>query len=459
MRLNVWAMIGVAVAAVLAPCEAVAAEETAVIAFIDVNVVPMDRERVLTRQTVLVRGDRIDTIGAVDRIAIPENATLVQGHGRSWLLPGLADMHTHVSTGEDAALYAAAGVTTVLQMGGEGRIEPVPVLREALKGGLAPQVFFSFMVDGAQPQAGGWPVHSVAEARFAVQVAKDRHYDFIKVYNGLTPEEFDAIVDEGLRQGLPVIGHGVRSIGVPNALLRGQVMVAHAEEFYYTAFGNKPDESLIASVVADTKRSGAYVTANLSFLDAIDRQWGKPATRAQMLTDPLVKYMSAVTRILQWESPRRNYAALKGSFPMPIPFMRKFVGELSRAGVQLLSGTDSPLIPGLVPGAGINEELRAMVESGLSNFEALSTATRTPGEFIARYVPGSFRFGVVEPGARADLLMVATNPLDKLESLRAPLGVMQNGKWWPAARIAEILEQNRRSMDAAIQEAFKPVMQ
>lgn len=439
----------------LAPGLLAAAETPPVTAFIDVNVVPMDRERLLTHQTVLIRGERIDVMGPVDQIAIPDAASRVPGHGQSWLVPGLADMHTHLSTGEDAALYVAGGVTTVLQMGGEGRIEPILALRNALKNGLAPQVYFGFMVDGEEPLSGGWPIHSVAEARLAVQVAKDRHYDFIKVYNGLTPAQFDAVVDESRRQGLAVIGHAVRSVGLPAALLRGQVMVAHAEEFYYTAFGNRPDESLIAAVVADTKRSGAYVTANLSFLDAIDRQWGKPDVRAQFFADPLVNYMSTVTRVLQWESPRRNYAARNGSFPMPMPFMRKFVGELSRAGVPLLAGTDSPLIPGLVPGAGINEELRMLVASGLSNFQALSAATRVPGEFIARYAPGGARFGVVETGARADLLMLRSNPLEQLDTLRSPLGVMQDGRWWSAARISEVLEQNRRAMDGNIREAFR----
>lgn len=439
----------------LVPSGLLAAQASSVTAFIDVNVVPMDRERVLTHQTLVIRGDRIDTMGPVDRVVVPDSASRVQGNGQAWLVPGLADMHTHLSTGEDAALYVAGGVTTVLQMGGEGRIEPVLSLRNALKNGLSPQVYFGFMVDGPEPLAGGWPIHSVAEARLAVQVAKDRHYDFIKVYNGLTSEQFDAIVDESRKQGLPVIGHAVRSVGLPAALFRGQVMVAHAEEFYYTAFGNKPDESLMAAVVADTKRSGAYVTANLSFLDAIDRQWGKPAVRAQLFADPLVKYMSTVTRVLLWGSPRRNYAARRGNFPMPMPFMRKFVGELSRAGVPILAGTDSPLIPGLVPGAGINEELRMLVDSGLSNFQALSSATRVPGEFIARYAPGGARFGVIDAGARADLLLVQDNPLEKLDTLRSPLGVMQNGRWWSAARILEVLEQNRGAMDATIQEAFR----
>ena len=189
-----------------------AAPSSAVTAFVDVNVVPMDRERVLTRHTVIVRDGRIDSLGPANQLAVPAEAQRVDGGGKTWLLPGLANMHTHVAGLEDAGLYLAGGVTTVLQMGGEGKVDPILNLRASLShGAMAPQILFAFMIDGPQPESGGWPVQSIEEARFAVRVAKDRHYDFVKIYNGVKPEELDAIVDEARKTGLAVIGHGVRS--------------------------------------------------------------------------------------------------------------------------------------------------------------------------------------------------------------------------------------------------------
>ena len=79
--------------------------------------------------------------------------------------------------------------------------------------------------------------------------------------------------------GLPVIGHAVRAVGLPEGVERGQVMVTHAEEFYYTTFGNKPDPGRLAEVVERTRRSGAYVTPNLSTNVTVRRQWGKPDVR------------------------------------------------------------------------------------------------------------------------------------------------------------------------------------
>jgi hypothetical protein len=432
-----------------------AADAPAVTAFVDVNVVPMDSERELLHQTVIVRDGRIETLGPVEDVLVPLGAQRVDGGGASYLLPGLADMHTHLASSEDAALYLAGGVTTVLQMGGEGRIESVPFLRNLLRDAPSPQVFFGLMIDGPQPQAGGWPVHSVDEARFAARVAKDRQYDFIKVYNGLSPEQFDAVVDEGNKLGLAVVGHGVRSVGLPEGLFRGQVMVAHGEEFYYTVFGNQPQpEARMVEVAEEVAKSGAYVTPNLSFQDAIVRQWGHPDVRAQMFADPRLAFLGPVTRV-NWTLPRRNYSQLSGSpMAMQLAFLKQFTRALAQAGVPLLAGTDTPLIPGLLPGSGLIEELRLLEEAGLSRYEALASATRTAGEFLAKYVPSAEPVGTVTAGTRADLLLVDSSPLQSLDTLGEPLGVMAGGHWRTAEELAETLEQNRQRLAPTLKEAF-----
>jgi hypothetical protein len=376
------------------------AQPEAVTAFIDVQVVPMDRERVLTHQTVLVRGTRIAELGAVRQIRVPPQAVRVAGAGTAYLLPGLADMHTHVMRSEDLLPYTANGVTTILHMGG-APADFVDHIRESIDAGevVGPQIFFAFMVDGSAALSRFY-VRTPEQARAAVQLAKANGYVFIKVYNNLTPEEFAALVDEGRKQGLAVIGHGVRAVGLPAALFQGQVMVAHAEEFYYTAFSHRipTDPATVRAVVEETFRSGAYVTPNLSTFATIVRQWGKPQVIGEFLRDPRIRFLSPDER-MDWSD--SDYVRRQGDISPVLPFLASFTKALADRGVPLLAGTDSPVIPGMLPGYSIHEDLQSLVAAGLTPYQALTAATRVPGEFIVRYVPDATPFGEIKPGGAA----------------------------------------------------------
>jgi hypothetical protein len=426
------------------------AQQEAVTAFIDVQVVPMDGERVLAHQTVLVRGTRIAELGAVREIRVPPQAVRVAGAGTAYLLPGLADMHTHVMRSEDLLPYTADGVTTILHMGG-APADFVDHIRESVDAGevVGPQIFFAFMIDGSAALSRFY-VRTPEQARTAGQLAKVNGYVFMKVYNNLTPEEFAALVDEGRKQGLAVIGHGVRAVGLPAALFQGQVMVAHAEEFYYTAFSHRipTDLATVSAVVEETFRSGAYVTPNLSTFATIARQWGKPQVIGEFLRDPRIRFLSPDER-MDWSD--SDYVRNQGDISPVLPFLASFTKALADRGVPLLAGTDSPVIPGMLPGYSIHEDLQSLVAAGLTPYQALSAATRVPGEFIVRYVPGATPFGEIKPGARADLLLVSGNPLRSLETIRRPLGVMSAGRWRTQQQLDELLAEQKSRYDRVLQ--------
>lgn len=415
------------------------ASDPAALAFVDVNVVPMDTERVETHRTVIVRGHTIVADGPVGSTAIAIGVQRVEGGGKAFLMPGLADMHTHVSDEDDIGLYVAYGVTTVLHMGGtEQRI--VGAVRNTIARGdlVGPQMFFSLMVDGPN-DFGVEQVNNAEQASYAVRLAKANGYDFIKVYNELLPEAFDALVDEGRRQGLPVIGHQVKSVGLPAALFRGQVMVAHAEEFLDAAFMKDP--KTVAAVVAEVKRSGAFVTPTLSTYRAISEQWGDPSRVQAYLAAPEARYMSPTTR-LRWKRSfymRRGHADLLRA----LAFQRRFTAALQAAGVPLLAGTDSPDVPGMYPGLSVHSEMKELVASGLTPFQAISAATRTAGAFIAQSHPERQDFGVVRLGGHADLLLVDHNPLQSVEGLDHPLGVMAAGRWYDRKELDHLLSERK----------------
>ena len=425
--------------AALLPGIAMAAEVTA---FIHVNVVPMDRERVLHGQTVVVRDGRIEAIGR--DLKVPAGAKLIDGHGTAWLAPGLSDMHIHADTREDLAVMLANGITTALNMG-EASNAFVGRTRAAVERGEVPgpRVFTALAVDGS-PRYGHLVVPTPEAARAAVGLAKANGYEFIKVYNGLTPEVFDALASESKSAGLSVVGHGVESLGLERQVAGGQVMVAHLEEFLYAymkvpAEGGSsaaPAETEIARAVEFAKRTRITITADLATYQAIAAQWGKPAAVQEYLRSGDARYLSPMSRI-DWL--KSGYQKRQGSLAARAQFLGHFVKALANAGVPLIAGTDAPTIPGLAIGTALHSDLAALEKAGLSRFQVLATATRGPGAFITRARPNEVSFGTVEVGSRADLLLVAGNPLEDLSALRKPIGVMTAGRWRDAADLQKLL--------------------
>jgi imidazolonepropionase-like amidohydrolase len=376
-------------------------------------------------------------------MTVPDGAVRIEGHG-AYLMPGLADMHTHVTAKEDLELLVANGVTAMLQM---GRAPPSMVDhgRERIAAGkwVGPRLFFAFMVDGT-PEYSEFFVSDPDEARSVVRLAKTNRYDFIKVYNNVTKPEFEAFIDEGRKLGIPVVGHAVRAegVGLPGGLQMGQMMVAHAEEFVYTAFDNGTDESKIPAVTQAVRETGAYVTATLSTFEAISRAWGKPAEVAKSLKMPEALYMSPQARA-GWQTSDYQYRSLEKA-PMiaaSLVFQRHLVKAFADGGVPILTGTDTPTVPGLVPGFSLHDELRNLSLAGLSNYQVLVAATKAPGEFIHKAHPDAARFGQVSVGMRADLLLVKGNPLEQLETVNHPLGVMADGRWFSAQDLKALLEK------------------
>jgi len=416
-------------------------------AFVHVNVVPMDRQRVLRDQTVLVEDGTIVALGR--DLPVPREATVIDGGMNAWLSPGLADMHVHSETKNDLAVYLANGVTSVLHMGGAraGFIDStVPAVnRGALAG---PHVYTSFLVDGSTDY-NGFVIRTPGEARAIVGLAKTNGYDFIKVYVGLAPDVFSALADEGRRLGLPLVGHGVTAVRLERQLEQGQVLVAHAEEFFYTFFtppgmeesDTPPDVSRIPEAVAVAKKYHASVTADLATYAAIAGQIGHPEVIAAWLAQPRSSTLSPNDR-LAWST--SSYVKKTAQLEAKRAFLGKLVKAMADAGVELVAGTDAPAVPGLLPGYALHDDLCALEGAGLSRYQALSAATRAPGDFIHRSKGGQ-PFGVVAPGYRADLVLSTANPLDDLATLRSPAGVMVHGQWRDAAALKDLLDGVRES--------------
>jgi len=334
--------------------------------------------------------------------------------------------------------YLASGVTTVLSLG-SFIDDQVIRWRDSTRRGqrIGPDIFVGYYIDGPNGPPGR-AITSAEDGRNAARSAKAAGFDFIKAYNSIPESAFVALAEEARVQGIALTGHGVRSVGLQRGFALGQVMVAHGEEYLYTHFGRVEDSTRFGEVAGWTKRSGAYVLPNLSAYVGIARQWGKPAVVDTLLGLPEARFLDPVWRS-RWRT--RDYVRRQGSLDARVVFLKKFIKVLSDSGVPLLAGTDSPTIPGLFPGPSIVDDLTLLVDAGLTPYQALVTATRTPGEFLSKYVRGADRTGTVAVGSRADMVVLRNNPLENLQRLRNPSGVMARGHWFSRIDLDQQLSQ------------------
>ncbi len=418
--------------------------DTARVAFVRVNVVPMDSERVLRDHTVLVENGRITRIGPASEVKIPTDSHAIDGKGEAYLMPGLCDSHVHVLDPDEFMLYVANGVTTVRNMSGEPfHLQWRREIAEGRRFGPT-LITASPTIDGVPPEGSNRViVTSREEGELAVNDAHAAGYDLIKVYGGLTAEAHAGILSAAKHWKMPVVGHLPRATGLEGALAAGQSSIDHAEEYLYTFFKDAGVDE-IPDAVRLTKEAGAWVTPTLVTFDMIGRQIRDAESLAKRpelrVCDPEIR--------ARWLTKQNHYLrdfepADAERFADQLVFLKKLVRELHRAGVPLLAGTDAGVafgVPFVLPGYALHEELANLVECGLTPYAALSTATTNP----ARFMHQEREVGVVAVGARADLLLLESNPLESVANVQRRVGVMLRGRWMPAAEIAAMLDAVER---------------
>jgi imidazolonepropionase-like amidohydrolase len=412
-----------------------------VIVFRGVHVVPMTEPSVLRDRTVIIRDGAIAEIGPAAIVAVPAGAFVIDGRGR-YLMPGLTDMHVHLTSvtfeylRNDFMLWLANGVTTVRVMWGSTGILAE---RQRIEDGIVLGPALLVASPGLDAPGGTWtgttpPVESPADARARVVQHHAAGYDFIKVYNDLTPAMYAAIVDEAAARGIPVVGHVPGRVGLAAVIDAGQLTLEHLLGFRLAAATPPTGGSLDMSRVrglADRARSGSSWFTPTTVVDVLSRDnvaairngagiaHVSPGMRG-FFENGFHNGLGAGTA----ERERLNHAAI--------------IRELHERGVGLLVGTDAGF-GWMLPGYTIHEELEHFLRSGLSRYEVLRAATAAPAESIG----ATGRFGVVADGARADLVLVPRNPLDDLTVLRDPSGVMVHGRWLSRGTLARRLREIR----------------
>ncbi len=417
------------------------------VAFLHANVIPMDEERVLRDQTVVIAGGKITAVGPASAVKVPAGASRVDASGR-YLVPALCDMHVHLE-GEawqmmqrpeervpanqipfDRLLfpYVANGVTTVLVM--SATPEEVP-LRQRIESGemIGPRLILAPMIDGPKkawpPPISTW-VDSPEEAAAAVRRAHAIGYDKIKVYSFLSKESYDAIVSTARELKMDVIGHIPMALSVEYVLDAGQKLIAHSEEVAKHAGGHYEPEQ-IDEYAQTMVAHGVWMTPTLAttrtileLLDDHDAVLHRP--EAVYASDPMQRSIwSFVTEKLYLPIPDRARTKLRDDF---YKLQRPLTKAFHDKGGRMMAGSDT-ILPGLVPGFALHRELRELVAVGLTPYEALRTSTTNPYEFLGE----GGRKGTIAVGKESDLILVDGNPLEDVSAASKISGVLMRGRW------------------------------
>lgn len=444
----------------------VEADRSQVLAFTNVSVIPMDRERILRDQTVIVRNGQIDEIGPTGKVRVPASALRVNGQGK-YLMPGLIDMHTHLLSddkfpdslaGDELAIMVANGVTTIRLM--IGTPEHLKLREQVAKGTtLGPTIYV------ASPQLAGrsygkiFNGRAVATPEEARQAVRDFHaagYDFIKLTYWISRPVYDAVIEEAKVVGIRVVGHVDTQIGLARALEAGQ-QIEHLDSYFEAIIA---DNSPIKDSVSNLS---AFRLENWQSLDHIDDkkliQAAESTAKAKVWTCPTLTFFKLAFGLGQSEEQIRSRPdyrffrprSREATIPRPkfwdqppseerrkkyVQVRNRLVKEIHNVGGKILAGSDTPEWF-LLYGYTLHREIKSLAEAGLSPYAALEAATRNPAEFLNALD----NIGTVEKGKRADLILLDANPLEDVTNTEKISGVVVKGRWLPKSELEKMLDQ------------------
>lgn len=387
---------------------------------------------------VLIEGDRIVAVGA--SIVVPDGAVRIDAKGKT-LIPGLHDLHTHLRApgydsvedlGKAYAGYLLSGVTTVVDFSVSGEmIAPIRAIANQPGGLWAPNLkqAVRFSVPGGHGTEYGWgdfftmQVTTARAAHLQMPVALSYDPDLIKVFNdgwrydrdpdlmSMNQATLAALVDDAHAAGKAVITHTVTLDGAKIASAARVDSVGHGVG----------DALIDDQLIERMRESGTGYIATLVVYEP---------QQTRSFTDP------------EWaafnpgEKAREDAARAMGEVPVEEydsrrwKFMRENIGRLRRAGIPIGVGTDSGL-GGVYHGPATIREIRWLSELGLSAAEALVAATRVSAEILGQEED----HGTIEPGKRADLVLIDGKPDKRIEDLWRVAQVWVSGREAPLAEL------------------------
>lgn len=444
MRLTALAVL------LLAGAAAPLAAQDSVVAFTNVTVIPMDRERTQPAMTVVVRGERIVEVGPASRVRVPDGATRIDGTGR-YLMPGVAEMHAHIPGMQNPGfqnrvlfMYLANGVTTIRGMLGQPQHLELRNLAER-RDILSPTIYTS------GPSFNGNTATTPEAARRMVEEQRQAGYDFLKIHPGLSRAVFDTMAATAQRVGIRFAGHVPVDVALGRALEARYATIDHIDGYIEWLAGAAPgtpggffgldlvdqvDIRRIPETARLTREAGVWIVPTQTLFETMAGEAAPEEMAAwpghEFLPRPIVE---------QWTNNVRSFRQQntdRARLDHYLHVRRELIRLLHRAGAGLLLGSDAPqwMNP---PGFSIARELASYVRAGLTPYQALETGTRN----VARFFGAEQEFGTIAPGRRADLILLDADPLADIANFTRQAGVMVRGRWLSREEIARRLAEYR----------------
>lgn len=415
----------------------------------NVSVVDVESGRLRPSQTVLIREGRITRVAPAADVQSPPGATVVEGRGK-FLIPGLWDMHVHLSIAGASALplLVANGVTGVRDMGGD--LRQLDGWRRSVAEGemVGPSIVRAGpVVDGPKEAEFRFTVTNAEQARRAARALEAEGVDFIKVHNALPRDAYFALTEEARKRGIRVAGHIPKTVTPREASNAGQLSIEHTETLFEGTFaaavGRMED---LPQAVERFRRQEAvrlfslFARNHTAFTPILVGYRGF-ALRSASSHDPREKFVSPALK-RYWEE---NFPVRRGppeAAAARLRMMESFIalaGSAQRQGVTMLAGSDLGARD-VFPGFSLHDELELLVEGGLSPADALRAATLNPARVLGRQAEN----GSVEPDHVADLVLLDANPLDAITNTQKIAGVVLNGRYFDRKALDGLLAEGEK---------------
>lgn len=408
-----------------------------------------DAEAAVVRpgMTVLVAGDRVAAVGADGTVAIPEGAEVVDAAGMT-LLPGLFDMHAHVSD-LDGLLNLAAGVTSVRDLANDA--EALAARRKRWDAGeaIGPRVVVAAgFIDGPGPYAGPSKVlvATPEEAVAAVDRYAEQGFPQVKLYSSLKPELVPVLAERARSHGMRVSGHVPAFMLAAQAVEQGYDEIQHLNMVFLNFWPDVEDTRTPARFTEVAKRAGS-----LDLDGEAVRSFVALLKEHDVVVDPTLNIFESMFTDRPGTA-SAGYRAIEGRLPpavrrglyaggLPVPegmdetyrasfrAMSAMLRKLHAAGVTLVPGTDAPA------GFALHRELELWVEAGIPAAEVLRMATLGSARVAGRGAD----LGSVVPGKLADLALVPGDPTADVSALRRVRTVVRGGTVYEAAALQAAL--------------------